>query len=116
MLGGTTKRRKETDMGITGGFGITMDLERGTSRQWVIGRDGVKRWADNGEQVQRQAVTLPNDVARCVGVGDDDEGWREGCDDCARRLAESTSDVSVWMLPPAIIAFSCEFRIEPPNA
>ena len=56
---------------------------------------------------------LPNDVARCAGVGDDEEGWREGCDDCARRTAESTSDVSAWMMPPAIIAFWCEFRIEP---
>lgn len=34
---------------ITGGFGMKMDLERGTMRQWVIGRDGVKRWADNNE-------------------------------------------------------------------
>ena len=56
---------------------------------------------------------LPNDVARCAGVGDDEEGWREGCEDCARRLAESTSDVSAWMMPPAIIAFWCEFRIAP---
>lgn len=32
---------------ITGGFGITMDLERGASRQWYVGRDGVKRWADS---------------------------------------------------------------------
>ena len=61
-------------------------------------------------------MTLPNDVARCAGVGDDDEGWREGCEDCARRLAESTSAVSAWMLPPAIIAFWCEFRIAPSNA
>ena len=60
-------------------------------------------------------MTLPNDVARCAGVGDDDEGWREGCEDCARRLAESTTAVSAWMLPPAIIAFWCEFRIETPN-
>jgi len=60
-------------------------------------------------------MTLPNDVARCAGVGDDDEGWREGCEDCARRLAESTSAVSAWMLPPAIIAFWCEFRIAPSN-
>ena len=59
---------------------------------------------------------LPNDVARCAGVGDDDEVWREGCEDCARRLAESTSDVSAWMMPPAIIAFWCEFRIAPSNA
>lgn len=56
---------------------------------------------------------LKNDVARCAGVGGDEEGWREGCEDCARRLAESTSDVSAWMMPPAIIAFWCEFRIEP---
>lgn len=56
---------------------------------------------------------LPNDVSRCSGVGDGDEGWREGCEDCARRTSESTSDVSVWMMPPDIIVFSCEFRIEP---
>ena len=60
-------------------------------------------------------MTLPNDVARCAGVGDDEEGWRDGCEDCARRLAESTSAVTAWMLPPAIIAFWCEFRIEPSN-
>ena len=58
---------------------------------------------------------LPNDVARCAGVGDDDEGWREGCEDCARRLTESTSAVTAWMMPPAIIAFWCEFRIDPSN-
>jgi hypothetical protein len=39
-------------MAITGGFGMTMDLERGTMRQWVMGRDGVKRWADNGEPTE----------------------------------------------------------------
>lgn len=38
-------------MGITGGFGTTIDLERGTARTWVIGRDGVKRWADTDEPV-----------------------------------------------------------------
>lgn len=103
-------------MGITGGFGTTIDLERGTSRQWVMGRDGVQRWADNGEPVQQPTAELPNDVARCAGVGNDDEGWREGCDDCARRLAKSTGAVSAWMMPPAIIAFWCEFRIEPQNA
>lgn len=36
-------------MAITGGFGTTLDLESGTSRQWVIGRDGGKRWADTGD-------------------------------------------------------------------
>lgn len=39
---------------ITGGFGTTLDLERGTMRQWVMGRDGVKRWADNNRPVDEQ--------------------------------------------------------------
>ena len=43
-------------MGITGGFGTTIDLERGTSRQWVIGRDGVKRWADNGQPLTQELL------------------------------------------------------------
>lgn len=38
-------------MAITGGFGTTMNLERGTARQWAMGCDGVKRWADSGEPV-----------------------------------------------------------------
>ena len=61
---------------------------------------------------QKPRVMLPNDVARCSGVGSDEEGWREGCEDCARRLAASTSDVYAWMLPPPIIVFWCESRIE----
>lgn len=36
-------------MAITGGFGMTMDLESGVTRRWEMGRDGVKRWTDNGE-------------------------------------------------------------------
>ena len=35
-------------MAITGGFGVTIDTRTGTSRRWLIGRDGVKRWADTG--------------------------------------------------------------------
>ena len=35
-------------MAITGGFGFSMDLERGVSRRWVMDRDGVKRLADDG--------------------------------------------------------------------
>ena len=35
---------------ITRGFGMTMDLERGTTRNWAMGSDGVKRWVDTGEQ------------------------------------------------------------------
>lgn len=30
----------------------TMDLERVTSRQWLMGRDGVKRLADTNEPVE----------------------------------------------------------------
>lgn len=57
---------------------------------------------------------LSNDVARCNGVGSDDpeEGWREGCETCLRRTAPRTG--RCWMMePPAIIAFDCEFLIEP---
>lgn len=54
---------------------------------------------------------LPDDVARCRGVGEDGE-WREGCENCARRLAPVAGDRVVSMEPPAIIAFECEFLIE----
>ena len=30
---------------------MTLDLERGTTRNWVMGSDGVKRWADSMDQV-----------------------------------------------------------------
>ena len=32
------------------------DLHIGTSRQWVIGRDGVKRWADNGQPLTQELL------------------------------------------------------------
>ena len=58
---------------------------------------------------------LANDIARCDGVGfqeDDGWDWREGCETCLRRTAPRPEQV--WMLePPAIIAFECEFLIEP---
>ena len=38
------------------------------------------------EREVKMPATLPNDVARCAGVGSDEEGWREGCDDVARRI------------------------------
>lgn len=51
-----------------------------------------------------------DDVARCPGVGSDAEGWREGCDDCARR----STDVQAWgVVPPAFIVFFCPYYIEP---
>ena len=28
------------------GFGVTLDVETGLTRRWVVGSDRVKRWAD----------------------------------------------------------------------
>ena len=58
---------------------------------------------------------LPNDVARCNGVGFDEDGewgWREGCETCLRRTAARAKYYSL-IAPPAIIAFECEYLIEP---
>lgn len=52
---------------------------------------------------------IPDDVARCRGVGDPDD-WREGCEDCARRLTPP-GDRSPWLEPPPIIVFWCDFHI-----
>lgn len=57
-------------------------------------------------------TTLLNDVHRCDGVGDDEDGWREGCEHCLRRTAPRTGPV-LMMPPPAIIVFECEAIIEP---
>ena len=59
---------------------------------------------------------LPNDIARCAGVGDEKEGFREGCEDCRRRTEKPYGQVFVHMTPPAIIVFECEFRIPPSGA
>jgi hypothetical protein len=57
-------------------------------------------------------VTLPNDIARCNGDGSDEDGWRDGCETCLRRTAPRPDHV--WMIaPPPIIAFECEYLIEP---
>ena len=45
-------------------FKTTIDLERGISRQWVIGRDGVKRWADSGQSLTQE---LLNSIMRNPG-------------------------------------------------
>lgn len=54
---------------------------------------------------------LPNDVARCSGVGNEAEGWREGCEDCLRRTAPSDGEWVAHMSPPKIIVFSCAYHI-----
>ena len=46
-------------MAITGGFGMTMDIKRGTMRKWYMRRGDVKRWLDTDEpveQVQKESV------------------------------------------------------------
>lgn len=58
---------------------------------------------------------LPHDFARCSGVETED-GWREGCEHCLRRTDRSYFPQMVWMTPPAIIVFECEFLIEPLDA
>lgn len=50
---------------------------------------------------------LPDDVARCPGVGSDAEGWREGCDTCLRRLSPP-GEWSPWIEPPPVVAFWCD--------
>lgn len=62
-----------------------------------------------------QQVSLPNDVARCNGVGNELEGWRDGCNRCLRRTSTYDVDYVVHMLPPEIIAFECEYLIETNN-
>jgi len=62
-------------------------------------------------------MTLPADYARCPGVGSDAEGWREGCETCLRRTSPPADPERVWMMsPPAVVAFWCEFLIEPEAA
>lgn len=68
---------------------------------------------------------LAYDVARCPGVGSDAEGWREGCEICLRRTTavECTCKAAdmpfgkcckaVFIKPPAIIAFECEYLLGP---
>lgn len=57
-------------------------------------------------------MTLPADIARCSGVGSDDEGWRDGCDDCLRRTCDPTDHPRVAnMSPPAVIVFFCQSHI-----
>lgn len=56
-------------------------------------------------------MTLSFDTARCAGVQYDGD-WREGGEDCMRRTSPG-GEWQAWMEPPAVIAFWCEFHIEP---
>jgi len=56
-------------------------------------------------------TTLPNDIARCAGAGGESEMW-EGCENCLRRTAPRKG-IGPWIAPPPIVAFECEYLIEP---
>lgn len=79
-------------MSITGGFGVTMDLERGTLRRWVLGRDGIKRWADDGKPVEPAlpqtrpcAAAAPAEPRRLVGCHECGYGKVPACWRCGGR-------------------------------
>ena len=58
---------------------------------------------------------LPNEIARCDGAWYDDgedSGWGEGCETCLRRMAPRPAE-PIMIAPPLIIAFECEYLIEP---
>ncbi len=71
-------------------------------------------WITGGQlsSFKPKKTILADDIARCDGVGNDQAGWREGCEDCLRRTAPRP-EMTTHMEPPAIIAFECEWRIEP---
>lgn len=51
------------------------------------------------------------DSARCLGVGDDTEGWREGCEHCLRRITPPHGPDQRWIDPPLIVVFWCEYLL-----
>ena len=65
-------------MAITGGFGITVDLERGIARRWVLGRDGIKRWLDTGEVVPEPRPHAAGDVDDAIVAQGHFQGGEDG--------------------------------------
>ena len=63
------------------------------------------------ELIEVKSLVKCSSLARCTGVGDDVEGWREGCEDCRRRTDPKPWPFVVAMTPPPIITFECEHRI-----
>ena len=56
-------------------------------------------------------MSLSYDTARCNGVGSDEDGWREGCEDCQRRTSPGNPYRQIHMTPPEIVVFECARRI-----
>lgn len=69
----------------------------------------TKDYKANKTKPSSSLPSLPDDIARCAGVGNDEEGWREGCETCLRRLAPGGHS---HFMPPPIIAFFCSHQIE----
>ena len=54
------------------------------------------------------------EVLGCPGAGIQEDGqwhWREGCEDCLRRIRPSPGDGVIE--PPGVVFEECELRIEP---
>ena len=49
-------------MAITEIIGFTHDTDTGSMREFVIGKDGVKRWPDNGDPVGK--VDIPEELRK----------------------------------------------------
>ena len=64
------------------------------------------------EQPLDMVPRLSADIARCIGVGGDDMGWREGCEHCLRRTSPPARPYQVYLEPPPIIVFECEYLLE----
>lgn len=40
------------------GFGTTFDLATGTARNWYVGADGIRRWADSDKPTEQARASL----------------------------------------------------------
>ena len=58
-------------------------------------------------------MTLPANIERCRGFGDGPEDWLDECKTCQRRTAAwgGLPGGGVFMEPPPVIGFFCEFFI-----
>lgn len=62
----------------------------------------------------QQPKALPADVARCPGYWAEEGDLREGYEDCLRRTSgHPDGERTLWMSPPPIVVFECEWRIKP---
>ena len=100
---------------------VTEQEARESVASWINDRIQAMRRAGRIRFHQRATGRRPAhvrahgwEVLGCPGDGYIEDGiwdWREGCDDCLRRVRPDPADGVVE--PPPIIAFECELRIEP---